>query len=64
MTNTSEYEVGDIIEYSPYGGGLRRVKVTAKVEDIKNGEDGFEGVLVDGELEVWGMNSQILIPSS
>jgi hypothetical protein len=68
------YEVGSILEYEPFGGGVRRVRVTAKEADVKHGEPGFDGVLVagsgfdtadeDGEewegTGVWGYDSQIL----
>lgn len=68
------YAVGDVLEYEPFGGGVRRVRVTLKEADVKHGEPGFCGVLVEGsgfdaedtdgeEWEgagVWGYDSQIL----
>lgn len=59
-----DYKVGDIIEYSPFGGGIRRVRVTARHADVKNGEPGFDGELVDSSHalgnEVWGFDRQIV----
>jgi hypothetical protein len=62
----SDYNVGDVITYSPFGGGMRTVKVTAKEADIKNGEPGFDGTIIDGHpddvgMSVWGYDRQILI---
>lgn len=56
------YEVGDTIEYQPFGGGRRRVRVTGKEADIKNGRAGFDGVVVAGPddgMTVWGYDGQI-----
>ena len=53
---------GDIIEYSPFGGGTRRVRVTAVHADVKNGRPGFDGELVtplDEHTSVWGYVSQV-----
>jgi hypothetical protein len=59
-----DYQVGDIIEYRPFGGGIRRVRVTAKHADVKNGKPGFDGELLEGQHalghEVWGYNSQVV----
>lgn len=60
---TTNYEVGDTIEYAAFGGERRIVLVTAKHADIKNGRAGF-----DGEVEstrgigqtVWGYDTQII----
>jgi hypothetical protein len=63
MTNIECYDVGSIIVYRPFGGGERMVKVTAKESDVKNGESGFDGEIIDGAedgREVWGYDSQIL----
>jgi hypothetical protein len=68
MTNTIEYWTGDLVIYRPFGGGTRRVKITAKYDDIKNGRPGFDGVLVDDAgalggndaLSVWGYDDQIV----
>lgn len=57
-----DYSAGDIIEYIPYGGRLRRVRVDSRDPDIKNGRAGFDGVVVDGDEQgftVWGYDSQI-----
>lgn len=60
----NEYKVGDEIEYRPFGGGVRRVRVTGKHADVKHGEPGFDGELVVGShalgTEVWGYDHQIL----
>lgn len=66
MTNTMNYEVGDIISYRPFGGGGRRVRVTARYDDIKNGRPGFDGELVNASPDdlytsVWGFDSQIVL---
>lgn len=59
-----KYKIGDTITYSPFGGGARTVKVTAKDSNIKNGRAGFDGVLVgagpDDCPEVWGYDDQII----
>lgn len=63
-----EYKIGSVITYQPFGGGLRRVRVTEKSEDIKNGRAGFDGVLVVTVNDhdhvtsdrVWGYDSQII----
>lgn len=43
---TADYKVGDVVKYSPFGGGVRTVKVTSRESDIKNGRPGFLGELV------------------
>ena len=61
-----DYQVGDIVTYQPFGGGMRRVRVTHKEPDIKRGEPGFDGVLLGGEDAgelVWGYDDQILMVS-
>jgi len=57
-----EYEVGDVIDYSPFDGGSRRVVVTAREADIKNGRPGFDGNEVGGSTHEgwWGYDDQIL----
>lgn len=59
-----DYKVGDVVEYRPFGGGIRRVEVTNKDADVKNGLPGFDGELVDaGDQEwrgVWGYDDQII----
>ena len=57
-----DYEVGDIIEYRDFCGGLRKVQVSLRDSDIKNGRPGFDGEVVSGPnagLSVWGYDSQI-----
>jgi hypothetical protein len=54
-----DYEVGSVIEY---GTGPRRVTVTLKEDDIKNGQPGFEGQIVGQSgigSRVWGYDYQI-----
>jgi len=54
-------KVGDVIKYSPFGGGVREVVVTEVSADVKNGEPGFDGYLVgDPTHEVWGYASQVI----
>ena len=60
-----EYKVGDTISYRPFGGGIRRVRVTARHADVKNGRPGFDGELLEGAtalgtIEVWGYDNQIV----
>lgn len=56
-----DYGIGSVIEYSPFGGGTRQVKVDEKNSDIKNGRPGFGGDLlgVGERMSVWGYDSQI-----
>lgn len=55
------YKVGDTVRYETFTGEVRTVKVTAKLDDIKNGRAGFDGVDDNGKgMNVWGYNSQIL----
>jgi hypothetical protein len=66
----NDFEVGDVITYSTWGGEIRRTLVEFKQENIKNDRDGFDGVLVDEEnnrlylngqtLGVWGYVEQII----
>lgn len=55
-----DYEVGDTIVYSPFGGGERVVLVDEKEADIKNGRPGFGGTIVGEGMGVWGYDSQIV----
>lgn len=59
-----DYEIGDILEYSTFTGAVRKIVVTDKDDDIKNGRPGFGGTLVDpdpdGWNDVWGYDSQIV----
>ena len=62
-----DYNVGDIVAQKTTLGGIRYVRVTEKILNIKNGLPGFDGDLVlrDGtpvETEfdgVWGYDNQI-----
>lgn len=63
MTNTMNYEVGDIIVYRPRGGtGYRQAVVIARDPDIKNGRPGFdaEALPPDGTFFVWGYDEDIV----
>ena len=54
------YRVGSVIEYHSFGSEYaRRVVVESKETDVKNGRPGFDGLLVDGTLAVWGYDDQI-----
>lgn len=58
-----EYAAGDVIVYRPFGGGLRRVLVEERLEDVKKGRPGFDGVVVSGPEKgqpVWGYDCQIV----
>lgn len=59
-----EYEAGDVIVYRPFGGGLRRVRVSERLPDVKHGLPGFDGTVVSGAetwLNVWGYDYQIMV---
>ena len=56
-----KYKVGDIIRQRTFLDKHRYVKVTAKFDDVKNGNPGFDGyVLGDKNNTVWGYDHQIL----
>jgi hypothetical protein len=56
-----KYKVGDVIKQKTFLDNHRYVKVTAKLDDIKNGRGGFDGHIVgDKNATVWGYNYQIL----
>jgi hypothetical protein len=58
---TKKYRKGSIIEYKTFDGTLRKVLVTNRVPDIKNGKDGFDGLLLGkDESSVWGYDHQII----
>jgi len=63
MTPEWTYEPGDVVYYVAFGGSTRRVLVTEREENVKNGEPGFDGVDLDEPNEmfrgVWGYDSQI-----
>lgn len=59
-----DYRIGSTIEYSTFSGSMRRVLVTEKEADIKNGRPGFGGDLVNDPANgvgdgVWGYDAQI-----
>ena len=55
------YSNGSIIDYRTWTGEVRRIIVTEKLDDVKNGRSGFDGVLVDdATFEVWGYDDQIV----
>lgn len=56
-------ELGSVVAYRPFGGGVRHVKVDTAEWDIKNGRPGFAGVVVGGPeagLPVWGYLDQLV----
>lgn len=57
-----KYKVGSILTYTCFGGGSRRVRVTNKDPNIKNGRPGFAGDVLDGPeagMGCWGYDDQI-----
>jgi hypothetical protein len=59
----ARYEVGSVIEYETFGGGLRVVRVEVVEANIKNGLPGFDGTVVEGPdrgMSVWGYDDQIV----
>lgn len=57
-----DYKVGDIISYTTFSNVSRRVRVTAKYDDVKDGRPGFDGVslILGGDaMDVWGYDDQI-----
>ena len=56
------YRKGSIIEYKTFDGSLRLARVTEKLDDVKNGHSGFDGVLINDNFnwEVWGYDDQII----
>ena len=63
MRPDKSYKVGDTVRYETFTGELRTIRVTAKLDEVKNGRPGFDGVEVTPHikphLNVWGYNSQI-----
>lgn len=55
----SDLSLGDVIEYSTFGGDKRVVKIEYLDEDIKNGRAGFDGRTIDMDYPVWGYCEQI-----
>jgi hypothetical protein len=69
MKIDKSYKEGDTVRYETFTGELRTVRVTAKVPEIKNGKDGFDGVIIEksrsyiqstSKEEVWGYDNQII----
>jgi hypothetical protein len=59
-----DYTEGSIIEYRTFTGGIRRVEVLERCDDVKNGRPGFDGFEVqrspaDDTTGVWGYDDQI-----
>lgn len=60
-----QYRVGDIVVHTTFTGLRRRVRVTRRAADIKGGQPGFDGKLVDAEgrlpagTVVWGYDEQV-----
>lgn len=55
-----DYRVGSIIEYKTFTGDSRKIRVTNKQEDIKNGKGGFDGLMMHvANMYVWGYDEQI-----
>ncbi len=56
-----DYKVGSIIGYETFDGVRRKVVVTAKEQDIKNGRAGFDGhIFGEPNNLVWGYDYQII----
>jgi hypothetical protein len=56
-----KYKVGDIVKQKTFLDQYRYIRVTAKLDDIKNGKPGFDGYeLGNKEKTVWGYDYQIL----
>lgn len=66
MAKTWNYGVGDTVTYVPFSGGERRVEVTARLDDVKGGQPGFDGQVINPETDlctgewVWGYDEQIV----
>ena len=61
MKTDKSYNVGDTVRYETFTGELRTVRITAKISQIKNGRDGFDGYVAgDKNYTVWGYDSQII----
>lgn len=64
-----DYAVGDTVVYRTFGGERRTVVVTARYEDVKNGEPGFDARshrASGAAVGVWGYDRQIeaVLPAS
>lgn len=56
----TDYEIGDVICYTAFGGTRRYVRVDHKDANIKNGQSGFDGVTIDTGMDCWGYDDQIV----
>lgn len=60
-----QYRVGDIVVHATFTDLTRRVRVTRRSANIKGGQPGFYGELVDAEgwlpagTLVWGYDEQV-----
>jgi len=54
------YEIGQVVKYKTFGGEVRKVKVTLRESNIKNGRAGFDGVDLRSRRTVWGYDEQII----
>lgn len=62
-----DYKIGDVIRQELPGGGSRLVRVTDRLNVVKNGLPGFHGVVVDGNgntlqsryATVWGYDYEV-----
>jgi hypothetical protein len=58
-----DYTIGDILIYKAFGDRTRRVQVTERDPDVKNGQPGFDAILLSGNDagdSVWGYDWQIV----
>ncbi len=57
------YRPGDIVEYQTFTGSTRYVEITSWEPDVKNGREGFDGIVTSGDeqgMSVWGYADQIV----
>lgn len=58
------YSEGDVVIQATFGGGMRRVRIEYREDDVKNGYPGFVGDILDGNDAVigqaWGYDDQIV----
>lgn len=58
-----KYKVGSTIKYRAFDGEVRTVVVEEKSDDIKHGQPGFDGKVLNdttGFPHVWGYDDQIV----
>jgi hypothetical protein len=69
--SNSDYIIGDIVEYQCVDGTERTIKISAKMDNVKQGRRGFHGLPESGDMpkfvdgiggatNYWGFNSQII----